>query len=84
MSWTILPVHVSGPVAFGYTTVAGHAGERPSAVVTVQGKPVEWPVPQAEWYIVTAVGDPAATGAFITVLGSSFADETLVDYYGGE
>ncbi len=76
----MLPVHVDGPVAFGYSAIAGHAGERPNAEVTISGKRVEWPVPQGDWYIVTAVGDPQGRGVFTTILASSFSTQVLVDY----
>jgi hypothetical protein len=72
MEWSQLPIHVDGPVAFGYSTIAGPAGERPNAVVTIEGKRVEWPVPDKDWYIITAVGDVEGKGAFMTILATSW------------
>jgi hypothetical protein len=80
--WAVLPVHVDGPVVFGYSTIAGRAGERPTANVTIGGKLVQWPVPETDWYIVTAVGDPASAGRFVTVVGSSFSTQLLIDLGG--
>jgi hypothetical protein len=80
--WSVLPVHVDGPVAFGYSTVAGRAGERPTANVSIGGRPVRWPVPEEDWYIVTAVGDPTSAGEFVTVVGSSFTKQLLIDVGG--
>lgn len=77
--WAMLPVHVDAPVVFGYSTIAGRAGERPVADVTLGGKRVQWPVPERDWYIVTAVGDPSGSGTFVTVVASSFAPHPLVD-----
>ncbi len=77
--WAMLPVHVDAPVVFGYSTIAGRAGERPIADVTLGGKSVQWPVPERDWYIVTAVGDPSGSGNFVTVVASSFAPHPLVD-----
>jgi hypothetical protein len=79
MSWSMLPVHADGRVRFGYSVVAGRAGERPTAVVTIDGVPVAWPVPDEDWYIVTAVGDVDGTGVFTTVLGTSFGNDLRFD-----
>lgn len=79
MEWSMLPLHVDGPVRFGYSTIAGHPGERPTAVVTIDGKPVAWPMPKDNWYIITAVGDVEGNGVFTTVLTSSFSSEILID-----
>ena len=78
-SWSTLPVHAERSVRFGYSVVAGRAGERPIAAVTLDGVPVAWPVPDEDWYIVTAVGDVHATGVFTTVLGTSFDNNLRFD-----
>lgn len=77
--WSVLPVHVSGPVTFGYSTIAGRAGERPAANVSIDGRLVQWPVPEKDWYIVTAVGDPTSAQEFVTVVGSSFTTQLMID-----
>ena len=80
VTWASLPIHVDGGIMFGYSMIAGRAGERPDAIVRINGRTINWPVPHSDWYIVTAVGDPQGAGTFITFLGSSFTDEVLVDY----
>jgi hypothetical protein len=82
LSWEVLPMHVDGPVIFGYTTIAGRAGERPSAVVSINGRRVEWPVPQSDWFVASAVGDTRGDGIFKTVVVSSFRSGALVDNAG--
>lgn len=79
LDWSVLPVHVSGPVKFGYSTIAGRAGERPAANININGRPVQWPVPEKDWYIVTAVGDPTSAREFVTVVGSSLTTQVLID-----
>ncbi len=76
--WSSLPVRVDGPVAFGYSTIAGRAGERPTAKIIMRGEPVQWQVPKSDWYIVTAVGR-TSSGEFVTVVGSSFTRRLLID-----
>jgi type IV pilus assembly protein PilA len=57
VQWSALPVHVDGPVMFGYATVAGLAGAAPPAV-TVNGAVLGLPaVPTTDWYIIAASGD---------------------------
>jgi hypothetical protein len=72
LNWSILPVHVIGKVRFGYSTIAGGAGERPTVAVIIDGKPVSWPTPDKDWYIVTAVGDVDGSGVFTTLLATSW------------
>jgi hypothetical protein len=56
--WSRLPLHVplDRGVRFGYSTIAGRAGERPDANVIVNGAPIEWPIPTQDWYLISAVG----------------------------
>ncbi len=59
VTWAALPVHVDGPVLFGYATVAGLAGTAPTpASVTVNGSPLVFPAaPTTDWYLIAADGD---------------------------
>jgi len=77
--WAVLPVHVDRRVRFGYTTIAGRAGESPNTTVTIAGKPLAWPTPSQDWYIVTAVGDIDGKGAFTTVIGTSWDNDLMID-----
>jgi type IV pilus assembly protein PilA len=59
-AWSVLTVHVDGPVLFGYATKAGPAGSNPAALPSdISGKidlTSVTPSP-TEWYIVTAMCD---------------------------
>ena len=58
--WSDLPVHVDGPVMFGYATTAGLAGSTPNPTsVTVNGLAVTFPSPSInDWFAVGAQGMP--------------------------
>jgi type IV pilus assembly protein PilA len=83
MDWSMLPVHVDGPVLFGYATVAGPPGQAPvPASVTVNGKALVFPAsPQTDWYMVAATCDldnngPPNTSVYTTSWQNSiFIDE---------
>jgi type IV pilus assembly protein PilA len=64
--WSVLPVHVDGPVMFGYATKAGPAGSSPAALPPdISGKfnlASVTPSP-TEWYMVTAMCDLDANGS---------------------
>jgi hypothetical protein len=70
---------VVGKVRFGYSTIAGRAGERPTAVVTLDGKPLSWPTPDKDWFIVSAVGDVDGNGVFTTFLATSWDNDLKSD-----
>lgn len=80
--WSGLPVHVDGPVIFGYETVAGTANLAPTpAFVTVNGAQIQFPTsPPLEWYIVGAQCDlDSAGGAVTSVYTSSWSNQVYVD-----
>jgi type IV pilus assembly protein PilA len=85
--WSALPVHVDGPVTFGYATVAGiPGGPAPPAPVTVNGQPLTFPAaPTTDWYIISAEADldgnptePANTHVY----GTSWTNQVFVDREG--
>lgn len=78
-AWARMPLEISGGVTFGYSTVAGRAGERPTARVVVDGRPLNWPTPNEDWYVVTAVGDPEGSGKYVTLVLASFWTGVLID-----
>ncbi len=85
MDWNMLPVHVDGPVLFGYATVAGPAGTPPvPASVVVNGKTVSFPAsPQTDWFIVAATCDLDSNGPPNTsVYTSSWQNSIMVDQEG--
>ena len=78
--WRTLPVHADGSTMFGYTTVAGLAGEAPTQSVSINGSNVTWPASiPSDWFLITAVGDTNGNGTFCTVLGTSFTNDLLID-----
>jgi type IV pilus assembly protein PilA len=85
--WSALPVHVDGPVLFGYATIAGIAGgPSPPVSVSVNGKALVFPTaPATDWYIISAEGDldgtPGQTND-TNVYGTSWTNQVFVDHEG--
>jgi type IV pilus assembly protein PilA len=84
MDWSMLPVHVDGPVMFGYATVAGPSGTNPPAGVTVNGQVVTFPSPSpVDWFVVAASCDIDRSGAPNTnVYTTSWSNQVMVDHDG--
>ena len=85
MDWAMLPLHIDGPVLFGYATVAGGPGVAPvPATVSVNGAPLVFPAtPTTDWYLVAASCDMDSLGApNTTVYTTSFANQVYVDQEG--
>jgi hypothetical protein len=78
IDWTSIPLHVDGPVMYGYTTTAGLAGTTPAAV-TMVGKNGNYSISAGaqptEWFLVGACGDPDGDGITSSYLGASFTNE---------
>jgi type IV pilus assembly protein PilA len=84
--WAVLPLHVDGPVLFGYASVAGAANTAPSTVgagtsVQVNGQTITWPSPSpVDWFIVAAGCDLDNTnGVGTRVYTTSWANQVYVD-----
>jgi type IV pilus assembly protein PilA len=85
MDWSMLPLHVDGPVLFGYATVAGAANLVPTpATVSVNGGTVTFPNPStADWYIIGAEGELDNNPSGRTVVyGTSWTNQLLVSNEG--
>jgi type IV pilus assembly protein PilA len=85
VAWSALPVHVDGPVLFGYATVAGLAGNAPApASVTVNGTALVFPAaPTTDWYIIAAEGDLDGDPTVNThVYATSWTNQVFVDHEG--
>jgi type IV pilus assembly protein PilA len=84
VNWTMLPLHVDGPVVFGYATTAGPANTAitpPS--VTVDGSTVTFQVPTTDWYFVAAEADlDGVAGTTTDVYGTSLSNQLLVSNEG--
>jgi type IV pilus assembly protein PilA len=81
MDWSMLPLHVDGPVLFGYATIAGGATVTPvPGTITVDGQTITFPVtPTTGWYIIAATCDLDNQGAPNTmVYTTSWANQVYV------
>jgi type IV pilus assembly protein PilA len=79
----LLAVHADGPVAYGYATVGGNAGNYVNKISLPSGTMIPGPATTsgADWFWVTAVGnlanDPNAAN-WSYVVGNSFSNELFV------
>jgi prepilin-type N-terminal cleavage/methylation domain-containing protein len=84
--WSVLPIHVDGPVMFGYATVAGPAGTNPApSTITVNGQPVNFPQPSTvDWFLIAASCDLDNDGKLpnTTVYTTSWSSVVMVDSEG--
>lgn len=77
--WARLPVHASGPVRFGYATVAGAVGAAlPAAPVANVTFPTANQLTQ-DWFVVSAMGDMDGNNVYCTVVGVSWQRDLYVD-----
>lgn len=84
VTWAALPVHVDGPVTFGYATVAGVAGAAIPAAPNVAANPFPASV-TTDWYVVAADGDldgNAAEPNNTHVFAASWTNQMIVDHEG--
>ena len=80
--WSVLPLHVDGPVMFGYATIAGAANTSPvPASITYQGQTLTFPAPSlVDWFIVAAGCDLDSNGNIGThVYTTSWSNQVVVD-----
>jgi type IV pilus assembly protein PilA len=86
MDWSMLPLHVDGPVMFGYATTAGPANTGPTdKSVTVNGQTLSFPQPSTtDWFIVSATCDLDSDGKApdTHVYTTSWANQVYVDSEG--
>jgi type IV pilus assembly protein PilA len=85
MDWSLLPLHIDGPVMFGYATTAGPANTAPAdANVSVNGQLMTFPSPSpVDWFIVSATCDLDGNGGANThVYTTSWMNQTFVDNEG--
>lgn len=82
--WSLLPLHVDGPVLYRYTSVSGRAGEAAPASPTPMGKAAEFgaTAPTQDWFVSAAKADSDANGVYCTVVGTSWSNALYVDYEG--
>jgi type IV pilus assembly protein PilA len=85
MNWQMLPLHVDGPVLFGYATTAGGAGSAPNPTqVTVNGSTVSFPNPStSDWYLIAAAADlDGNSSVYTSVYGMSWTNQIFVSNEG--
>jgi len=84
--WSLLAVHVDGPVMYSYGTSAGIAGEAVGGkgnVGNVNGTAPAWPATtKKDWFIVQARGDMDGNGINSGVIGASFTNDVYIDQEG--
>ena len=81
--WRLLAPEVTGPVQFGYSVVAGAAGQD-MAVPNTQNKPA-WPAAAdvAEpWYVIEAKGDVDADGIATMIVACSLSGDAYIENEG--
>jgi len=85
LDWSVLPVHVDGPVLFGYATVAGGIGTTWGyGNLTVNGTSMGVTTPAvSDWYAVAAEGDLDGNTANVTdVFAFSWTNQMFVSNEG--
>jgi type IV pilus assembly protein PilA len=83
-TWAVLPLHVDGPVQFGYATIAGTTTPptsvgQPTAFVTIPAS-----VGTNPWYYVTASADLDGNGGLYTELVGTSWQNTIFVFQEGE
>jgi len=82
LAWQKFPVHASGPVRFGYATMAGTVAQAlPTAPVASLTFPSNSQL-TGDWYVVSAMGDMDGNGVYCTVVGVSWQRDLFVDKEG--
>jgi type IV pilus assembly protein PilA len=78
LDWSVLPLHVDGPVMFGYATRAGPSNSAPAALPSVMSS-VTLPTASAtDWYMVVAMCDVDGIGSPNTyVLTTSWSNQVF-------
>jgi type IV pilus assembly protein PilA len=75
--WSVLPVHIDGPVLFGYSTTGGTTGDAAPALPPAMAS-VTLPAPTNDWFVVDAMCDLDGNGAPYTyVLTTSWSNQVF-------
>lgn len=88
-SWQVLPVHADGAVLYGYATVGATLASGTSVPSVPSGGC--WPTISvtfpttltADWYVISALGDPDNNGVCSAVIGTSWTND-IFTYNEGE
>jgi type IV pilus assembly protein PilA len=86
--WSILPLHVDGPVAFGYATKAGAPNTKPGTLAPLPSDisaSITLPTTSdTEWYIVTAMCDIDAAGTPNTYVATTSWSNQVFTFFDGQ
>jgi type IV pilus assembly protein PilA len=83
--WSVLPVHVDGPVMFGYATRAGTAADKPFALPSdIQSKVTLPASSPTDWYMVTAMCDIDANGSPYTYVATTSWSNQVFTFNDGQ
>jgi Tfp pilus assembly protein PilE len=84
--WSALAVTPSGPVAFGYSSIASNGASDPTPVqkptLSVNGKTLDLSGVKQPWYVVEADGDHDGNGVYCNVFGFSSDPKIYVNAEG--
>jgi type IV pilus assembly protein PilA len=78
-AWQKLPVKASGPMRFGYATMAGSINTPlPASPVTAVTFPANNQL-TGDWFVVNAMGDMDGNGVYCDVVGVSWQRDLYID-----
>ncbi len=77
-NWKILGPDISGPVSFGYATVAGLPTNDTTVYpdLALSGSP-GWPATRSPWFVVQAIGDQDDDGTQAVAVATSFNQKII-------
>jgi type IV pilus assembly protein PilA len=84
IDWSVLPLHVDGPVIFGYATIAGGPASPFAQSVSVNGSPLSYTAPTvSDWYAIAAEADLDGNPATVTdVFSFSWSNQVFISNEG--
>jgi type IV pilus assembly protein PilA len=83
--WSVLPLHVDGPVAFGYATKAGAPNTAPATLpADIQASLGLPATSDTEWYVVTATCDLDAAGTPNTYVATTSWSNQVFTFFEGQ
>lgn len=84
IDWSVLPLHVDGPVLFGYATIANSNSGVFVSTVNVNGAAVSWTQPPLmDWYEIGAEADlDGNPSGYTDVFGFSWTNQMYVSNEG--
>jgi type IV pilus assembly protein PilA len=83
VAWSVLPLHVDGPVLFGYAAIANSAVTAPASLSPFNGSTLPITAPATDWYIVGAAADlDGTTSNWTNVYAVSWSNQVFVSNEG--